>query len=114
MTKSKMTLAEFVRDASPIPDGDYSKEPMGHIWDEYMITATKVYSNARDALRYGDSYSAYWNAMNAIGCYAAAYAALEAEDYVSAHARATAAYLVAIRETQAENTALNIYGEHRQ
>ena len=114
MTKSQMTLAEFVRDASPIPNDDYSKEPMGHIWDEYMTTAAKVYSNARDALRYGDSYSAYWNAMNAIGCYAAAYAALEAEDYVSAHAQATAAYFTAVRETQAENPALSVYGEQRQ
>ena len=111
MTKSKMTLAEFVRDASPIPDGDYSKEPMGRIWDEYMVTATKAHNNAQKAPHCGDSYSAYWNAMNAIGCYAAAYAVLEAEDTVSAHARATAAYVVAVRETQAENPALSAYGE---
>ena len=113
MTKS-MTLAEFVRDASPIPDGDYSKEPMGQVWDEYMTTATKVYSNACDALRYGDSYSAYWNAMNAIGCYAAAYAALEAEDYVSAHARATAAYMAAVKDSQAEYAVLSVYSERHQ
>ena len=52
--------------------------------------------------------------MNAIGCYAAAYAALEAGDTVSAHAQATVAYVVAVRETQAENTALNVYGERHQ
>ena len=110
----KTTLAELVKIATPITDDDYSNGPMGRIWEEYMVAATKAHNNAQKALRYGDSYSAYWNAMNAIGCYAAAYAALEADDTVSAHARATAAYVVAVRETQAENPALNVYGERHQ
>ena len=110
-TKSKRTLTEFVRDANPIPDDDHSKEPMGGIWDEYMGAATNAHNNAQKAMIYGDSYSAYWNAMNAIGCYAAAYAALEAGDAVSAHAQATAAYFVAVRETQANCTDLSVYGE---
>ena len=108
---TKMALAEFVRDANPITDNDYSKEPMGRIWDEYMVTATKAHNNAQKALRCGDSYSAYWNAMNAIGCYAAAYAALEAEDYVSAHARATSTYLAAAKDSQTEYASLSVHGE---
>ena len=114
-TKSLAELvADFVRDSNPIPDEDYSNVPMWHICEEYMDTAVKAHDNAKKAIKRKDLYAAYWNAMNAFGCYSAAYAASEAKDAASAYAQATAAYLGAVNDTRAEYADLTVFGEKRQ
>ena len=110
----KTTLAELVKIATPITDDDYSNGPMGRIWEEYMVAATKAHNNARKAIRDKDFYAAYWNSLHAIGCYAAAHGAWDACDTVTAYAQATNAYFAAMKGTQAEYADLSDYSEQHQ
>ena len=98
----KMTLEEFIKHADPIVDENFERNPMFPLWEKYMDDATVAYNHARKALKQGDYRSAYWNALNAIGCYAAAHAAVEKNDKITATAHATHTYLGAIAGARME------------
>lgn len=98
----KLTLEDFVRHANPITDEEFEGHPMFSLWDSYMTEAATAHDLARRAIKYGDNRSAYWNALDAIGNYAAAHAAVEMQDKASATAHATQAYLDATTKARSE------------
>ena len=106
----KMTLEEFVRHADPIPDVNVEQHPLFPLLEKYMDDATVAHNHAKKALKQGDYRSAYWNALHAIGCYAAAHAAVEKDDKITATAHATHAYLAAIAGAKSEQP--HLYLQH--
>lgn len=92
----KLTLKEFVSHAQPVVDENFEHHPLFSLWEKYMATASDAFANARQAFKRGDEHAAYWNALQAIGSYAAAHAAVTKDDAVAATGFATFAYLGAI------------------
>ncbi len=110
--KTELTLEEFVRNADPIPDSNYEKYPMYRIWEKYMDDAALGHKHARNALQEGKETIAYWNALYAIGSYAAAHAAVTKDNKFDATAEATYAYLAGIANAKARHP--HLYEKHGQ
>ncbi len=98
----KMTLEEFVRKASPIPDDNIEQEAQPEKWEKYMQEANEAHDNALIMLGRQLYHAAYWNALDAIGCYAAAHAAYQDDSQMLANSKETRAYLAAIAGAKSE------------
>ncbi len=103
MRSEKMTLEEFVRRADPIPGEVSPDHPMFLLWAVCMSDAATAHDLAKKAVQSGDDRAAYRNALHAIGCYAAARAAVEIREKGPATVHATNAYLAAIDAGQTEH-----------
>jgi hypothetical protein len=105
--KENLTLEEFVKNADPIPDESYDNHLMARIWEKHMEEATVAHLYAHQALRKGKTHVAYWNALHAIGSYAAAHVAVTKDNKMEAMASATFAYFAAIAKAQHEHPQLH-------
>ena len=90
-------LKKFVANVNPIPDDDYEDHPFYHIWAIYMASAAKSHDRAKQALKLQDDCVAFWNAVNAMAAYSAAFVVLEHEDEQTARADAIFAYFDTLR-----------------
>lgn len=106
----KMTIEEFVKNANPVPDDVFAEEFLPDQWERYMNDARAAYANALIAMRHGMLHAAYWNALDAIGCYAAAHVAHRDDSDVLANSKATHAYLAAIAGAKSEQP--HLYLQH--
>ena len=90
-------LKKFVANVNPIPDDDHESHPFYHIWAIYMASAAKSHDRAKQALKLQDDRVAYWNAVNAMAAYSAAFVVLEHDDEQTARADAIFAYFDTMR-----------------
>ena len=100
-------LKEFIDSANPIPDDDYKKHRFYHIWDDYMVSATKAHDRAKQASKRQDNWAAYWNALHAMAAYAAAFAVLDHDDEQTAYADAIRAYHESMTDFRVEVSELD-------
>ncbi len=105
--KTELTLEEFVRSSNPIPDASYENHPMERLCEQHMEEATLAHLYAYQAFRNGKHRIAYWNALHAIGCYAAAHAAVTKDHKIDATAEATYAYMAALSRAEYEHPQLH-------
>jgi len=101
-------LKEFIDNANPISEnGDYEKYRCYHIWDDYMVSATKAHNRAKQAFKQQDDWAAYWNALHAMAAYAAAFAVIDHDDEQIAYADAIRAYHESMTDFRVEVSELD-------
>jgi len=100
-------LKEFVDSANPISDDDYKKHRCYHIWEDYMLSATKAHDRAKQAFKRQDNWTAYWNALHAMAAYAAAFAVLDHDDEQTAYADVICAYHESMTDFREEASELD-------
>ncbi len=101
--KTELMPEEFIRNADPIPDDTHDTHPMARLWKGYMVEAMLAHKQAHRALKENKDKAAYWNALHAVGSYAAAHAAVTKDNKIDATAEATYAYLAGIANAKAQH-----------